>query len=129
LKFGLSICLYFKFLKHSIIFHFFLALLAVLSCVVCYKVAQQNDINPLEGYSNFLFSTTFGSFSSEHNKCQYSLITNKLGVYQTTFDLQCPSGTLNIFDSVLSKESLNSLYNCRNERKKQETNDASTSSA
>ena len=127
MKFGLGICLYFKFLKHSIIFYFFLSLLAVLSCVVCYKVAEQNNVNTVDNYSNFLFATTYGSFSSEHNKCQYSRISNNFGIYQSTFNLKCRRGQLSIFDSVLSKESLDSLYNCRNQRKKQQSGDVDSS--
>lgn len=91
-----------------------MSMLAILSCVVCFEVALQNFDKPYDGYSNFLFATSYGSFASEHNKCQYSLIKNTLGVYYASFDIKCPSGTVNLFDPVLSTESLNSLFNCRN---------------
>jgi hypothetical protein len=93
--------------------------LAILSSVVCFKVASQNGIATNDNYSNFLFSTTYGSFSSEKNKCQYSLLSNSLGIYSASFDLTCPAGEVSLIGPTLSTQSLNSIYNCRNEHKKQ----------
>lgn len=122
MKFGLSICLYFKFLKHSTCFFVFMSMLAIVSCVVCYFVAMQNGISTMDSYSKFLFSTTFGSFSSEHNKCKYSLLINNVATYSSSFNIKCNAGYINHFGSSLSSQSLNSLYNCRNERKKISSN-------
>ena len=101
-KFGLSICLYFKFLKHSSCVFVSMSMLAVLSCVVCYFVAMQNGIDTLEGYSKFLFSTTYGSFSSEHNKCKYSLLTNNIATYSSSFNIRCNAGYINLSGASLS---------------------------
>jgi hypothetical protein len=87
--------------------------LAILSCVVCYKVAQQNDIDPLSGYSTFLFSTTYGAFSSETDKCHYGLLKKGVANYEATFDIVCQAGIIRELGVVLSDESLNSTYNCR----------------
>ena len=39
-KLGLSLCLYFKFMKHSTIAFIFITLLSVVSCLICYLVAN-----------------------------------------------------------------------------------------
>jgi hypothetical protein len=89
------------------------------SSAVSFKAATQNGIATNNNYSNFLFSTTYGSFSSEKNKCQYSLLSNSLGIYSASFDLTCPGGDVSLTGPTLSTQSLNSIYNHRNEHKKQ----------
>lgn len=74
--------------------------LAILSCGVCIAVSVQNGFDPLSDYSTLLFSTTYGSFSSESNKCTYGKIdsiTNSVSVH-----LSCPYGELKTFGSVFT---------------------------
>jgi hypothetical protein len=76
-----------------------MSMLAILSCVVCYAVSIENGFNPLADYSTFFFSTTYGTFSSERNKCSYGLIKNNTA----SMTLTCPYGQINSFASVFSK--------------------------
>jgi hypothetical protein len=111
-KLGLGLCLYFKFLKHSCLVFMIIAIVALLICLTCYLVANQNGFNPTADYQTFLFSTTLGTFSSEHMKCQYQKNPSSGTV---TFNLNCPYGRLNYFGPTYSSQSLNTLYNCKNE--------------
>ena len=110
-----------KFLKHSNCVYFILGLLAITSCVVCVAVALENGFDPLSNYTTFFYATSYGAFSGQYNKCQYSLIDTV--TYQASFSVSCPNGKVNgsvsttTVPAVLSTESLNSLFNCRNERK------------
>jgi len=115
-----------KFLKHSSWVYLILALFAITSCVVCVAVAYENGFDPLSSYTTFFYATSYGAFSGQYNKCQYTLIDTT--TFQAAFSLSCPYGKVNgsvsttTVPAVISSESLNSLFNCRNERKQLESN-------
>ena len=98
----------------------FFTLLAILSCAVCVAVAEDNGFDPLADYTTFFYSTSYGAFSAASNKCQYGLIDTATN--QVSFSLSCSHGSLNssvtsnVIPAIVSNESLNSLYNCRQER-------------
>ena len=100
------------------------SLLAITSCAVCMSVAYDNGFDPLSDYTTFFYSTSYGAFSAQYNKCQYSLISGNFA----SFSLTCPKGLLNatvttaIMPAVVSNESLATLFNCRQERLSLEKN-------
>ena len=94
----------------------FMGLLSLLSCAICYAVAFQSNIETTKTYQNFLFSTTYGAFGANKYQCSYSTLNTTTN--EAIFNLNCPSGSINRFQAVFSNESLNSLFNCRNQRKK-----------
>ena len=89
-------CYYFKFIKHASCFYFFATLLAAVACLVCAMVASRNGFNLTQDYTVFFFSTTVGAFSSEHYKCEYSLIRAN----SATMTLECPYGRIQSFGPV-----------------------------
>jgi hypothetical protein len=99
-------------MKHSSIVFLIIAFFTLMTCVVCYWVAIKNGFTTTVDYQTFLYSTTLGSFSSQHMKCQYQKIPT--GGSSVSFTLSCPYGRLNAFGSVYSNQSLNTLYNCKN---------------
>ena len=82
-----------KFMKHVNCMYVFFSLLALLSCAVCMAVAVDNGFDPLADYTTFFYSTSYGAFSAQFNKCQYSLINSTSN--QVSFDISCPNGFLN----------------------------------
>lgn len=94
----------------------FVSVLALLACGICIAVSVQNGFDPLSDYKTLLFSTTYGSFSSESNKCTYGKVDTITNT--ATVQLSCPYGSLKRFGTVFSTESLNSLQNCRTEQRK-----------
>lgn len=116
-----------KFLKHSNWIYVILALLAITSCVVCVAIAKQNGFDPLSNYTTFFYATSYGAFSGQYNKCQYSLIDTV--TLQASFDVSCPYGKVNgsvsttTVPALVSNESQNTLFNCRNERKQLDSNE------
>jgi hypothetical protein len=114
-KLGLGLCLYFKFMKHATLVFLIVALLTLLSCLLCYLVATQNGFTPTADYQTFLFSTTLGAFSSEHVKCQYIKLPAAPAL--VTYSLSCPNGRVSYYGATYSSQSYNNLYNCKNEIK------------
>lgn len=117
-KLGLGLCLYFKFIKHASIALLAVSLLALLACSLCVVVGVGNGFNPSLGYNSFFFSTAIGTFSSEHFKCEYAVVS---AAGQASFDLTCPHGQVGLFGAVFSNQSKSSLFNCRNEIEKYQT--------
>lgn len=108
-KFGLGICLYFKFLKHSMGVITIITTLALFVILACIWVSSQNGFEVGQNYNTFLFSTTLGVFASEHTKCTYSKIDNNDNLgnsltfpYQVSTELACPYGRVNYFGAVYS---------------------------
>lgn len=54
-------------------------------------VAIENDITPTKNYNLFLFSTSYGAFSAQHNKCTYALISSN----KATLTMTCSNGKVN----------------------------------
>ena len=109
-----------KFLKHANCTYLLFSFLAATACVVCVAVAVDNGYDPLADYTTFFYSTSYGAFSAQYNKCQYVTIPNTTNT--VSFDVTCPNGLINSSVStsqvpvVLTSESLNSLFNCNQER-------------
>ena len=116
IKFGLAICMYFKFLKHANYYFIFISLLSLTACAVCYYVSMQNGFNVTSDYSTFFFSLGYGTFSSQHVKCNYASIINQ----QASISASCPYGLVNasvittIIPAVFTNQSKNTLFNCKN---------------
>lgn len=81
-----------KFMKHVNCMYLFFSLLALFSIAVCMAVAVDNGFDPLADYTTFFFSTSYGAFSAQHNKCEYSVISSTNTV---SFNPSCPNGKIN----------------------------------
>jgi hypothetical protein len=82
-----------KFVKHANWIYLFLSILAITSVAVCISVAVDNGFAPLTNYTTFFYSTSFGAFSAQHNKCQYALINTT--TQQASLNMSCPYGKVN----------------------------------
>ena len=80
-----------KFLKHTNCVYFILALLAATSVAICMAVAVENGFDPLVDYQTFFYSTSFGAFSAQSNKCVNKLISANTA----TVTASCPYGKIN----------------------------------